>query len=89
MKCEFDYEVDELNLALGTRTRMTPQRLFINVPQYMMSRMTGYAYCSSCGMDLTTLTTYRHMGRRQRRPGVGKATGGERLIRRTASHRGR
>lgn len=41
MKYEFDYEVDELNLVLGTRTRMTPPRLFINVPQYMMSGMTG------------------------------------------------
>lgn len=49
MKCEFDYEVDELNLVQDTRTRMTPPHLFINVPQYMMSRMrmTGYAYCSS------------------------------------------
>lgn len=55
MKCEFDYEVDELNLALGTRTRMTPPRLFINVPQYMMSRMTRYVYCSSCGKGLTNV----------------------------------
>lgn len=46
MKCEFDYEVDELNLVLGTEMRMTPLHLFINVPQYMMSRMTKYAYCS-------------------------------------------
>jgi hypothetical protein len=53
MKCEFDYEVDELNLAPGTRTRMT--RLFINVPRYMMLGMTGYPYCNSCGMGLTTV----------------------------------
>lgn len=86
MKCEFDYEVDELNLAQGTRTRMTPPRLFINVPvpQYMMSRMTGYAYCSNWRGGLhKCLTTDWHMGRGWGGESGGARTNEDRLIRRT------